>query len=150
MILFLLGVIAVMFVFQCFLGFWQVKDFNKHYGQMRSEGKVAIGRSKGLIRTGVILLMNVDNNHYIHQVRKMQGVTVFARIKPFDSLNGNHLLKPDADTVKKMDRFTRKAFEDAQHVYRVVQAGGEVPKPKSPLEKLFSITKKKKGEVSNS
>ncbi|WP_158734878.1 transcriptional regulator GutM [Alteribacillus sp. YIM 98480] len=150
MILVLLAIVAIIFILQCILGFWQVKNFNLHYAELRKHGKVAIGRSKGLIRTGVVLLISIDNNTRIKQVRKMQGVTVFARFKNMKSLEGSHLLKPDNKALNQMDRFTKKAYEDAQHVYRIIQAGGEVPKPKSPLEKLFSVMQKKKGEVSSS
>ncbi|WP_431802339.1 transcriptional regulator GutM [Halobacillus andaensis] len=147
MIFTLLGLVAIMFILQSVLGYGQLKDFNKNYYQMRSQNKVSIGRSKGLVTTGVVLLMKIDNKARILETRKMQGTTVFARFKKFEKLNGKHLLKIDEESLDQVDRFTRKAIRDAQHTYRIVQAGGEPPKPSSPVEKLFNLFNKK-GEVS--
>nr|WP_242517732.1 transcriptional regulator GutM [Halobacillus sp. GSS1] len=149
MILFVLGLVAIMFILQSLLGFGQLKNFNENYNEMRSQSKVSIGRSKGLVRTGVVLLMRIDKNQTIIETRKMQGTTVFARFKNFNMIDGKQLLKIDEETLSKVDRFTRKAIKDAQHTYRIIQAGGEPPKPTSPIEKLLNLFKKK-GEVSRS
>ncbi|MFC7061070.1 transcriptional regulator GutM [Halobacillus seohaensis] len=143
MIFALLMTIASMFLIQTVLGMGQVKNFNKYYSEMRSEGKVSIGRSKGLIRTGVVLLISIDQKARIKRVKKMQGLTVFARFKDVDGLEGQHLLKVDNQVLDHFDRFTTKALTDAQHVYRVVQAGGEPPKPKSPLQSVLKLFKRK-------
>lgn len=122
-------------------------DFNKNYNEMRSQHKVSIGRSKGLVTTGVVLLMRIDQNARILETRKMQGTTIFARFKSFEKLNGKLLLEIDDKTLDEVDRFTKKAIRDAQHTYRIVQAGGEPPKQASPFERLLNLFKKK-GEVS--
>lgn len=132
------------FLLQTVLGFWQIKNFNTHYYAMRQEGKVAIGRSRGLLRTGVVLLLQVDDKATIQRAKKMQGVTIFARFKSVPALEGEHLFKMDTQKEKKLDRFSKKALQDARHVYRVIQAGGEVPKQKSLLEKVSSIFIKKR------
>ncbi|WP_173915270.1 transcriptional regulator GutM [Halobacillus sp. Marseille-Q1614] len=147
MIFTLLGLIAIMFILQSVLGYGQLKDFNKNYNEMRCQNKVSIGRSKGLVTTGVVLLMRIDQKARIIETRKMQGTTIFARFKTFEKLNGKQLLKIDEETLAQVDRFTRKAIRDAQHTYRIIQAGGEPPKPASPVEKLLNLFKKK-GEVS--
>ncbi len=138
-----------MFILQSVLGYGQLKDFNQNYNDMRSQHKVSIGRSKGLVTTGVVLLMRIDKKARIIETRKMQGTTVFARFKSFEKLNGKHLLEIDEETLGQVDRFTKKAINDAQQTYRIVQAGGEPPKPASPVEKLLNLFKKK-GEVSRS
>ncbi|MBB6451112.1 DNA-binding transcriptional regulator of glucitol operon [Geomicrobium halophilum] len=130
--------LGIAFLIQSALGFWQIKNFNQRYAVMRSEGKVAIGRSRGLFRSGVVLLLSVDNSAKIIRAEKMQGLTIFARFKPVYHLENQYLLKTEEDVERKLDRFSKKALNDARHVYRVVKAGGEVPKPKSPFEKLFS------------
>lgn len=138
-----------MFILQSILGYGQLKDFNKNYNEMRSQHKVSIGRSKGLLTTGVVLLMRIDKSARIIETRKMQGTTIFARFKAFDKLNGKHLMKIDEELVNQVDRFTKKAIRDAQHTYRIVQAGGKPSKPTSPVEKLLNLFKKK-GKVSGS
>ncbi|SDY29079.1 transcriptional regulator GutM [Salimicrobium album] len=148
MIFLILAVIAVMFIVQTFFGYWQVKNFNKNYGEMKSQNRVAIGRAKGLITNGVVLLIRIDRQAVIQEVRKMQGTTVFARFKKMDALNGKHLLKLEEGSVPKLDKFTWKALKDAQHVYKVVQAGGEPAQPTSIFQKITGLFKKK-GEVNN-
>lgn len=138
-----------MFILQSILGYGQLKDFNKNYNEMRSQHKVSIGRSKGLVTTGVVLLMRIDKSARIIETRKMQGTTIFARFKSFEKLNGKHLLEIDEKTLDEVDRFTKKAIRDAQHTYRIVQAGGEPPKSESPIGKLLSIFRQK-GKVSGS
>ncbi|MFD2924876.1 transcriptional regulator GutM [Halobacillus naozhouensis] len=143
MIITLLVTIAAMFLIQTLLGMGQVKNFNKYYSEMRKEGKVSIGRSKGLIRTGVVLLISIDQKARIKKVKRMQGLTVFTRFKDLNGLEGQHLLKIDEQSLNQFDRFTVKAIIDAQHVYRIVQAGGEPPKPKSPLQSVLQVFKRK-------
>ncbi|WP_059102982.1 transcriptional regulator GutM [Shouchella shacheensis] len=132
------------FLLQSVLGFWQMKNFNQQYTLMRSEGKVAIGRSRGFIRTGVVLLLSVDKQANIVRAEKMQGLTIFARFKPVDALANQPLFRTSPEVEGKLDRFSKKALDDARHVYRIVQAGGEVPKPKAPLEKVVTMFTKKR------
>lgn len=144
MIFLLLAVIGGCFILQSFLGFWQIKNFNYHYRELKSEGKVAIGRSKGIVRTGVVLLIAVDNQARIKEAKKMQGLTVFARFKEAPELQHENLMDIPEEKIDNMNRFYRKAIWDAQHVYRLVQAGHEVPKPSSPAEKILSVFTRKK------
>lgn len=59
-ILILMGAIMVAWIIQTVLGSTQVKNFNKHYTELRSLDRVSIGRSKGIFRSGVVLLMSID------------------------------------------------------------------------------------------
>lgn len=81
--------LGVGFLLQSVLGFWQIKHFNNRYRSFRQEGQVAIGRSKGIIRTGVILLLLVDRKANIIRAERMQGMTIFARFKELPSLKGS-------------------------------------------------------------
>lgn len=56
----------------------QIKNFNINYIEMRKKGKVAIGRKRGYIQVGIIVMLLIDNDGIIVDCRKMQGVTVFA------------------------------------------------------------------------
>lgn len=137
-ILVIMGAVMAAWVLQTILGAGQLKDFNKNYSAMREEGKVSIGRSKGVVRTGVVLLMGIDNRHRIKRAKKMQGLTIFAKFKDYSVLEGQDLLSVDPEIYEKMDRFTQKAFDDAVDVYRKVAKGEEIPKRKSPFGKLIS------------
>ncbi|MRG86781.1 transcriptional regulator GutM [Salinibacillus xinjiangensis] len=137
-IIFILVGIAAAWILQTILGTGQLRNFNKHYNALRQKGRVSIGRSKGIFRTGVVLLMGIDKRGRIHTARKMQGVTIFARFRDFKILEGQDLLNIDQDVYNKMDRYTKKAFDDAVDVYKKVARGEEIPQQKSPFGKLIS------------
>ncbi|GAF13197.1 glucitol operon activator protein [Bacillus sp. JCM 19046] len=143
-ILIAVGCLAVGFLLQSVLGFWQIKNFNERYRAMREEGQVAIGRSKGILRTGVILMLLVDRKGNIIRAERMQGMTIFARFKEIAALAEQPLFFMDKPVEEKLDPFTKKALHDARHVYRVVKAGGEVKTPKAPLAKVLSVFTRKR------
>ncbi|WP_054712054.1 transcriptional regulator GutM [Bacillus sp. JCM 19041] len=136
--------LAVGFLLQSVLGFWQIKNFNERYREMREEGQVAIGRSKGIVRTGVILMLLMDRKGNIIRAERMQGMTIFARFKEVPTLAQQPLFYIDQPVEAHLDRFTKKALHDARHVYRVVKAGGEIKPPKAPLSKLFFVFTRKR------
>lgn len=137
-ILIIMAGIMIAWILQTILGTTQVKNFNKHYMELRNNGKVSIGRSKGMFRTGVVLLMSIDSRRKIKISRKMQGVTIFARFRDFSLLEGQDLLHIDPEVYQQMDRFTKKAFDEAVEVYKKVAKGEEIPASKSPFGKLVS------------
>lgn len=136
----ILLMVAIMgaWILQTLLGSTQVKNFNKHYIELRKNGRVSIGRSKGMFRSGVVLLMSIDNKRMIQTARKMQGLTIFARFRDYSLLEGQDLLHIDPEVYKKMDRFTKQAFDEAVDVYKKVGKGEEIPASKSPFGKLIS------------
>lgn len=137
-IVILMVAIMVAWILQTVLGSTQVKNFNKHYTELRSAGRVSIGRSKGIFRSGVVLLMSIDNKRKIQIAKKMQGVTILARFRDFKLLEGQDLLHIDKDVYEKMDRFTKQAFDEAVDVYKKVARGEEIPPSQSPFGKLVS------------
>lgn len=137
-IVILMVAIMVAWILQTVLGSTQVKNFNKHYTELRSAGRVSIGRSKGIFRSGVVLLMSIDKKRKIQIAKKMQGVTILARFRDFKLLEGQDLLHIDKDVYEKMDRFTKQAFDEAVDVYKKVARGEEIPPSQSPFGKLVS------------
>jgi glucitol operon activator protein len=137
-ILVIMGGIMAAWILQTVLGTGQIKNFNTHYTELREKGRVSIGRSKGIFRTGVVLLMGIDKRNRICTAKKMQGMTIFAKFKDFSILEGQYLLNIDPEVYNKMDRFTKKAFDDAVLIYRKVEKGEEIPQAKSPFGKLVS------------
>lgn len=137
-ILIIMIAIMVSWILQTLLGTTQVKNFNKHYSELRNKGRVSIGRSKGIFRAGVVLIMSIDKRRRVQVARKMQGVTIFAKFREFDLLVGQDLLHIDPEVYNKMDGFTKKAFDEAVEVYKKVAKGEEIPATKSPFGKLVS------------
>lgn len=130
--------IMVAWILQTILGTTQVKNFNKHYTELRKHGRVSIGRSKGIFRSGVVLLMSIDKKRNIQIAKKMQGVTILAKFKEYSLLEGQDLLNIDPEVYEKMDRFTKQAFDEAVEIYKRVAKGEAIPPSKSPFGKLVS------------
>lgn len=142
-ILLVMAAIMAAWVLQTLFGTYQLKDFNRNYSVMRTRGPVSIGRSKGIVRTGVVLLMSLDKDKKITDARKMQGLTIFAKFKSLPLLENQSLLHIDPAVYNQMDRFTQKAFDEAVEIYKKVAKGEEIPPSRSPIGGLVaSFTKK--------
>ncbi len=48
------------FMLQYLFTFIQMKDFNRHYSTLRKMGRVAIGKVKGVLRAGAIVMFAID------------------------------------------------------------------------------------------
>ena len=139
-ILLLIILAFVAFVLQYALTFIQMRSFSKHYRELREGGRrVAIGRKRGAFNAGLIVMFAIDDEGTIVTGRYMQGVTVFARFKSFDSgFEGKHvgsLSKADCKAMHLAGPLS-KAVLDASSNYNIITAGGEVPTPPSPLQRL--------------
>ena len=123
-VLIVLGILGTVINF--LLGFMQIKNFNINYIEMRKKGKVAIGRKRGYIQVGSIVMFLIDNDGIIVDCRKMQGVTVFARVKKFAGLEGKNLSNITKEDLSNYNKYTRAAVLDAVKNYNVFKGGGEI------------------------
>ena len=117
LIIFAVFVMAA-YIFQMFLGWQQLKDFNKTYTMLRKLGRVAIGRKSGRIKSGTIVMFAVDENGRVLKASKMQGVTILARFQNMDDYVGE-----DIHYFDKYNPLVRK--ENARKVYLWHEAGIE-------------------------
>lgn len=79
-------------VLQTALTLWQFRRFNRRLKELRQSGPVAIGKAKGRFLAGAIVLLCIDADCRIVKGEIMEGVTVFAKCRPFSVLNGLNLL----------------------------------------------------------
>lgn len=79
-------------VLQTALTLWQFRRFNSRLKELRQSGPVAIGKAKGRFLAGAIVLLCIDADCCIVKGEIMEGVTVFAKCRPFSALNGLNLL----------------------------------------------------------
>lgn len=100
------------------LGLIQIKDFNKNYIELRKLGKVAIGRKKGMITSGTIVLIRIENDGLIVESRKMQGVTIAARVRVFKGLENMYIDKIEEADLKMFNKPLKKAILDAVKNYK--------------------------------
>ena len=136
----LLGAAVMLsFALQYFLGFRQIKHFNDEYIKVRKEGRVAIGRRAGKIQSGTIILFALDKEDKIRYGRKIQGTTIFAKFKDFNSFNGREVGKITLkdEEMKKEMKITRKAVIDAVNSYNTIKSGKIIPEKKSPFGQVY-------------
>ncbi|MEE0480824.1 MAG: transcriptional regulator GutM [Mitsuokella jalaludinii] len=82
----------VVWVMQTLLALWQFRRFNRRVKALRRFGRVAIGKSKGRFLAGAIVLLCIDEDCRIIKGELLEGVTVFAKCRPFTALNELNLL----------------------------------------------------------
>lgn len=109
---------AFLWTLQCALGLWQCRRFLRHFKALRQAGRVAVGKARGRLAPGVVVLLCVDESGRVLCGRKLQGRTVFADARPFDALNGLQLSEVRAAGCAGLDAQTRRAVLDATENYR--------------------------------
>lgn len=145
MIIYFIIALGIAWLLQSVLGFWQIRHFNQKFAEYRRLGRVAVGRRTGLFRAGTVVLFVIDKRNKIIQASKMQGVTVFSRIRPLKGFEGKFLPKIGQADLAPHDRLTRLAIQDALKTFSIVTKGGDVPPKKSSLQRL--LTTKRRGEI---
>lgn len=134
-IIIMIIILAVGFGLQYIFGMFQIKNFTKHYTELRRNGKVAIGRKPAIFQSGTLVLLQINKKKEIEEARYMQGVTVFSRVKKLKGLEGLRIDKIIIEDVKSHNRLLRNAIMDAKRTYNIIQGGGEVEKIPSPFMK---------------
>lgn len=117
----ILGIIV--WILNFVFGMMQIKSFNKNYIEMRRRGKVAIGRKRGYIQVGTVVMFLLDDDGKIVDSRKMQGISVFARFKKLMGLEGINLGDIHKGNLIKYNRYTKSAILDAVKNYNTFKGG---------------------------
>lgn len=105
-------------IIQGLFGFWQLKHFNQRFTLLRKEGRVVVGKSKGRVTAGVVLMFCLDQDCNIIRGEKMEGISIFARLKPFDFFNQLNLLQLDESRCNGLGKSVSKAVMNAIENYR--------------------------------
>jgi len=137
-IIMLIIILAVGFAVQYFLGMIQIKNFTKNYTELRQNGKVVIGRKPSIFQSGTLILMQIDHRNKIEEVRYMQGVTVFSKVKELNGLAGKRVDKLETKDLTKFNRLLKNAILDGKRTFNIIQSGGEVEKIPSPMMKAVN------------
>ena len=107
----------IVWILNFIFGLLQIRNFNKNYIELRKLGKVAIGRKKGRLSSGTIVLIRIKDDGLIVESRKMQGVTVVARVKSFEGLEGRYIGEITENDLKNFNKPLKKAILDAVKNY---------------------------------
>ena len=129
--------IAVAFIFQMALGFLQIKHFSKAYAELRRIGKVAIGKKPGKIRSGTIVMFAVSNSGKILKAKRIQGVTVMAKVKDMPGFEDKNIRTLGGKDLIQCNKLLKLAILDAVHNYKVIMSGGEVPEKNSLFKRMM-------------
>ena len=147
MVLTLIVMIGLAWLVQSVLGFLQIKHFNRKYAELRRLGRVAIGKRTGKFRAGTVVMFAIDKNNKVLKAAKMQGVTVFSRVRDLKGFEGIYFPKMKEKEYQHHDQLTRLAIMDALSSYDIIAKVGELQVKKGWIDYIFP--KKKKNRVSN-
>lgn len=128
-------VLGIAFLIQIGMSMLQMKHFSKEFCKLRRQGKVACGRKAGGFHAGAIVMFQIDDAGIVQCAKKMEGVTVFARVKPLDGFEGRDIRTLTEDDIPKNHKNLRKAVADASLTFRKYTAGEIIPEPPTPFQK---------------
>lgn len=99
-------------ILQAILGLIQVRNFSRELISLRKQGKVVMGKAKGGFYAGTVLVLVIGENEKIINAKKMQGVTVFSRMKEYSVFNNMSLneLNEKRDSLK-INKGVKKALD---------------------------------------
>lgn len=124
-----LGIMCfIAWLLSAYFGMIQIKNFNKNYIEMRKKGKVVIGKQKGAFKAGTVVLIGIDENEVITETRKIQGVTIFSRVKPFKGLQEEKMEELSLEHLSNYNKLLQEAIMDGIQNYRdyKLQEKGEI------------------------
>ena len=130
------------YVVQFLLTMMQMKNFNLNFRDLRRMGRVAIGKKKGGFVAGSIAMFAIDDEGIILKGMCLSGVTVLARFKEFNELNGIDIATITEEQVKKYSKQIQKSILDASYNYITITGGGTIEEAKSPIQNLTSSIQK--------
>lgn len=139
-----IGILFILaFILQYVFTFFQMNDFKKRYKELKSKGRVVIGRRKGAMRAGAIVLICIDEDDKVIETAYMQGVTVLSRFKKFDGFNGLkvHTISESDCKALKLSKSLTKSVIDGVDNFKTIMSGEEVEMPDSPLKSLTKLVK---------
>lgn len=129
-------VVGIAFLIQFILSSFQMKHFSNEFVKLRRKGKVACGRKAGGFRAGAIAMFQIDDKGIIESAKKLEGVTVFARVRDLPGFEGRDIRTLSKNDVPKSHKNLAAAVEDAALTFKKYTAGEEIPQPASPFQKV--------------
>lgn len=136
------------FLLQYYFGYRQIKHFSNKMQELRKIGRVVVGKRKGKIRSGTIVMIAVNNEGFIRKAVKLQGVTTFSKFKELSEIKGKILYLLDSHNLYK-NKLVQQALDDAIANYNeIVFDIKKVQKEKLTIKKLLGKVGIKYGNIS--
>lgn len=132
---FLIG-FGVLYAVNTVLALRQSRHFSATFIALRRRGRVAIGKYKGLVVAGAIVLFLLDEDGRIVEGTRLSGVTALARFGDLPQFNGLLITEVSAAEDRRLAPSLRKAVTNATENYRVITGGGTASEPPGPFTRL--------------
>jgi DNA-binding transcriptional regulator of glucitol operon len=86
--LFLIVVLAVVWMLQSFFVYRQGKAFMRRIHELRQQGRVAIGVGYNRFRIRTFIVVVADSTDRVARIERLSGLTIFARVRPVERYSG--------------------------------------------------------------
>ena len=139
---------AVVYGTNMVLSLMQSKNYTTAYTTLRRRGRVAIGKKKGLLTTGAIVMFLLDENGTIVEGTRLTGITVRSRFRAFPDFDGLALASIDASRDRRFTRSVRLAVDNSRDNYRWWMTGQTPQDPPGPLSQIADGLRKLAGRPS--
>lgn len=104
-----------MWMLQGILAYFQIKHFRKVVNEMKKQGKVLIGKQKGKLSAGSIVVLAIDKHNKVINAQEMRGITIFNKFRVKDEFINKSIdeLKRELPNMKnkKSSLALKKAIE---------------------------------------
>lgn len=136
-------VMAGAFLLQTVLSYFQTRYYTREFVRLRKLGRVAIGRKRGIISAGTLVLFAIDAQGIILTASRIQGVTVFARGRQLNGYDGKCIASLTAGDCQKENKLLQKAILNAVSNYNTIMSGGQIPPSLSFFQKIAVFFKQR-------
>lgn len=125
------------YLLQTVLGWRQLREFSNTFVAMRRDGRVAMGKYKGAVVTGAIVMFVLDDDGRIVYGKRMHGISVLARFRAFPLYDGQLMTEIDPQLARAEGRTLFRAVKNARANVLTHLNGGQPAEPLTPLGRLL-------------
>lgn len=129
-------VLAGAFLLQTVLSYFQTRYYTREFVRLRKMGRVVIGRKRGIISAGTLVLFAINAEGVILTASRIQGVTVFARGRQLKRYDGKSIASLTVEDCKTENKLLQKAILNAVSNYNTIMSGGQIPPSPSFFQKI--------------
>lgn len=130
--------LGLAWLIQMVLGWRQMKAFSDNFVAMRKDGRVAMGKFKGALVSGAIVMFVLDDDNRIKYGRRLRGVTVLAGFRDYNKFDGLLMDQIDPQIARPDGRSLMKAVLHAKNNFELVSKGKEAVEAPTPLGRLIA------------
>ena len=103
---------------------------------------MAIGKKKGLVTTGAIVMFLLDEDGNVVEGTRLTGITVLARFRAFPDFDGLPLASIDPVGDRRFTRSVRLAIANARDNYLWWSSGQTPQDPPGPISQFADALRK--------